>query len=82
MGVAHTLDLETDTVLLTLATDDAEERVDDTEELLAVLGMEELNTEEVETEELKTVELKTVELEAVELTTDEVEVVELETAAI
>jgi hypothetical protein len=79
VGVAHTLELETDTVLLTLDTDDADERVDDTEELLEVLETEELRTEELEAEELKTEELKAEELETEELEADELGVEELET---
>lgn len=91
MGVAHTLELDTETVLLTLDADEAEDRADDAEELPEVLRMDVPETEELEADELKREELETEEpeaeiLEAEELTTDELEVeeldIELETAAI
>jgi len=81
VGVAHTLELETVTVLLPVDADNADDRVVDAEELLEVLKAEELKIEELKAEVLKTDELETEELRTDELEAEELEAVELETAA-
>jgi hypothetical protein len=81
VGVAHTLELETDTVLLPVDVDSADDRVVDAEELFEVLKTEELRIDEPEAEELKIVELETEELRTDELGVEELETIELETAA-
>jgi hypothetical protein len=81
VGVAQTLELETDTVLLPVDEDNAEERVADAEELLEVLKTDELRIEELKAEVLKIDEIKPEELRTDELEVDELETAELETAA-
>jgi hypothetical protein len=81
VGVAQTLELETDTVLLPVDEDNADDRVADAEELLEVLKAEELRIGELGTDELKIDELETEELRTDELEVEELETAELETAA-
>jgi hypothetical protein len=81
VGVAHTLELEMDTVLLPVDADNADDRVVDAEELLEVLKTEELRIDEPEAEELKIAELETEELRTDELGVEKLETAELETAA-
>jgi hypothetical protein len=81
VGVAHTLELETDTVLLPVDVDSADDTVVDVEELLEVLKTDELRIDEPEAEELKIAELETEELRTDELEVEELETTELETVA-
>lgn len=68
MGVAHVLELETDAVLLPetlFESDDTDDRVKFTDELLAEFETDGLEAEELDTDEVKVEELETEDLETV-----------------